>query len=259
MTSIHPADLDRLDRDPHGGPSRLRGRLCAAVGATVFGVLLALSLPLPADAHVRVDPGQAQPGGYTTLTFRVPNESATAGTVRLEVDLPTDTPFTSVSYLPVPGWKAEVVTGELPEPVTVKGTTVAEAPLKVVWTADAGTRIEPGQFQQFTISAGPVPETGSILLPATQTYSDGTVVAWDEPTPASGDEPEHPAPTLYIEDAPPASGHHGTPTVEPGAADDDEAASDPVALGIGIGGLALGGLGVVLAAFALARRRGGSA
>jgi hypothetical protein len=33
--------------------------------------------------------------------------------------LPTDTPFTSVSVNPVEGWKAEVLTGDLPKPVTV--------------------------------------------------------------------------------------------------------------------------------------------
>jgi hypothetical protein len=37
-----------------------------------------------------------------------------------------------------------------------------------------------------------------MVFTATQTYSDGTVVEWDQPTPASGEEPEHPAPTLTI-------------------------------------------------------------
>ena len=251
MTSIHPA---------HSGSKPTRGArpIGAAIGAVALGILLALSLPAPADAHVKVDPGQAEAGGYTTLTFRVPNESATAGTVRLEVDLPTDTPFTSVSYQPLPGWNAEVVSGALPKPVTVKGTPIDEAPLKVVWTAEAGTEIAPGQFQQFTISAGPVPDTGSIPLPATQTYSDGTVVAWDQVATASGDEPEHPAPMLYVNDAPPAD-HHGGPGVTPTESANADG-GDSLALGLGIGGLALGGLGVVLAAFALAfaRRRGGA-
>ena len=39
-------------------------------------------------------------------------------------------------------------------------------------------------------------DPGTVLLPATQTYSDGEVVRWDEPTPSSGEEPEHPAPAL---------------------------------------------------------------
>jgi hypothetical protein len=50
-----------------------------------------------------------------------------------------------------------------------------------------------------------------------QTYSDGEVVAWDQPTPEGGAEPERPAPAFAI-----------TPsdeTNEDGAAADDEAAA----------------------------------
>src|SRR5699024_83855 len=122
--------------------------------------------------------------------------------------LPTDTPFSSVSYQPVPGWPAPVTTATLPEPVKTEHATITEAATKVVWTANANAAIAPGQLQQATITAGPVPATGTVLLPAHQTYSDGTVVDWDEPTPASGAEPEHPAPVLYINDAPPTNGGH---------------------------------------------------
>ncbi|SDY74599.1 YcnI family copper-binding membrane protein [Herbiconiux ginsengi] len=233
-----------------------------ATAAVVVGA------PLAASAHVRVDPGQAVPGSYTTLTFKVPNESATASTMRLEVDLPADTPFTSVSYRPVPGWSAQVITGTLPSPITTGDATITEAPLSVVWTADAGTAgVAPGQFQEFPISVGPVPDTGSVVLPAHQGYSDGSTVDWAEPTPASGEEPEHPAPTLYITEAPPASEEDGAATVTAGAGGDADAAggSDAaavssadgaasLALGFGIGGLVLGALALVLAAVAVLRR-----
>jgi uncharacterized protein YcnI len=234
-----------------------------ATAAVVVGV------PLAASAHVRVDPGQAEPGSYTTLTFKVPNESATANTVRVEVDLPADTPFTSVSYQPVPGWSATVVTGTLPTPITSGDQTITEAPLSVVWTADDGTAgVAPGQFQEFPLSVGPVPDTGQVLLPAHQGYSDGSTVDWAEPTPATGEEPEHPAPTLYITDAPPVAGDDDAATVTAaggtdaaggsgvaaGAGADDDGAATSLALGFGIGGLALGALALVLAAVALLRR-----
>jgi uncharacterized protein YcnI len=242
----------------------------ATLGAatTLLAAAIAVGAPLAASAHVRVDPGQAEPGSYTTLTFKVPNESATASTVRVEVELPADTPFTSVSYQPVPGWSASVVVGALPTPITTGDQTLTEAPLSVVWTADAGTAgVAPGQFQEFPLSVGPVPDTGSVLLPTHQGYSDGTTVDWAEPTPASGEEPEHPAPTLYITDAPPASGEEGAATVTAGAgsagstdasggaaSSDSSAAASSLALGFGIGGLALGALALVLAAVALLRR-----
>ena len=230
-------------------------KFLVGAAAVVAAAGLALSAPLAASAHVRIDPDQASPGGYTVLAFRVPTESATAGTVKLEVDFPTDTPFTSVSYQPVPGWTAAVTTSKLSKPVTIAGATVTEAPTKIVWTADSGVRISSGQFQQFSISAGIVPDTGSMVMPAIQTYSDGTVVKWDQPTPASGEEPEHPAPTLYINDAPPSD---TTPTIvssttaaSPGS---EDSSTDAVALGIGVAGVALAAVALVIAVLALARR-----
>ncbi|MFF1571645.1 YcnI family protein [Leifsonia sp. NPDC058292] len=225
-----------------------------AAGATA---MLLIAAPLAASAHVRVDPGQAAAGGYTTLTFKVPTESATAGTVELVVDLPTDTPFTSVSYQPIAGWTTTVDTEKLAKPVKTDDGAITEAPVKVTWTAESGVAVEPGQFQLFTISAGAVPDTGKVLLPAHQTYSDGSVVDWSEATPASGKEPEHPAPTLYINDAPPAEDGGAalvaTDTPAPTAAS-STSASDAVAIGLGIGGLALGAIALVVAVFAATRR-----
>jgi uncharacterized protein YcnI len=230
-------------------------RTIAATGAAlVAAAALALAAPLAASAHVRIDPDQASAGGYSVLTFRVPTESATAGTVKLEVDLPTETPFTSVSYQPVAGWSAEVTTSKLAKPVKISGATVTEAPTKIVWTADPGVSIEPGQFQEFSVSAGIVPDTGKIMLPAIQTYSDGSVVKWDEPTPASGAEPEHPAPTLYINDAPPTG---TTPTVvssTPAPSVSSGSSVDAAALGMGIAGVVLALGALVVAVLALARR-----
>jgi uncharacterized protein YcnI len=183
------------------------------------------------------------------VTVKVPNESDTATTNRVEVSLPTDTPFTSVRYVPVAGWTAELVTTTLPEPVTVGDSTITEAITSVVWTAAPGSEIGAGQLQLFPLSLGPVPDTGSVSLPADQGYTDGSTVSWDE----SGADAEHPAPVLYINDAP-AADHHG------GAGEDhDEATADAasesttvsgddvLARILGIGGLVVGVVGIVLA------------
>jgi uncharacterized protein YcnI len=216
----------------------------AAMGA---GVLLAVAAPLSASAHVTIDPGQAEPGSYTIVTVKVPNESDTATTNRVELSLPADTPFTSVRYVPVAGWTAELVRETLPEPVTVGDATVTEAVTSVVWTADAGAEIGAGELQLFPLSLGPVPDTGSVTLPADQGYTDGSVVSWNE----SEAEAEHPAPVLYITDAPPADGHGGS---HDAAAVEAAPATTPVASGedvlariLGIGGLVVGAVGIVLA------------
>jgi uncharacterized protein YcnI len=228
----------------------------AASVAAASTALVLLSAPLAASAHVHVDPDQASPGSYATLTFRVPTESATAGTVKLVVDLPAKTPFTSVSYLPLAGWTTTVDTEKLAKPVKTDDGTITEAPIRVTWTADPGVQIAPGQFQQFTVTAGAVPDTGSIELPAHQYYSDGTVVDWDQPTPAGGAEPEHPAPTLYIDDPAPSEGGQAplvaTSAPSPQAAGAGATAT-AVSLAVGVGGLAIGAIALVVAVLALTR------
>lgn len=170
-------------------------RLAVAAGAAA---LLVGVTAQAAEAHVRVHADSTTAGSFSQLTFRVPNEGDNAGTVTVQVTLPQTTPFLDVSTKPLPGWTATVAEQPLPAPVSVEGTTVTKAPRTVTWQAQPGTRIEPGQYQDFDISVGPLPAAGIVLLPATQTYSDGTVVTWDQPTPAGGTEPEHPAPELVV-------------------------------------------------------------
>jgi uncharacterized protein YcnI len=218
----------------------------AAIGA---GVLLVLAAPLSASAHVSIDPGQAAAGSYAVITVKVPNESETASTSTVELSLPTDTPFTSVRYVPVAGWSAELVRTTLPEPVEVGEATVTEAVTSVIWTADAGSEIAAGELQLFPISVGPVPDTGSISLPADQTYTDGSVVSWNE----EGEDAEHPAPVLYVNDAPAEDHHAGATDEVTAAAASTDGGDDVLARILGIGGLVVGVVGVVLAV--TARRR----
>jgi uncharacterized protein YcnI len=221
--------------------SRRRAAL-ARLGAATAGVAILGALTAQAaEAHVRVHADSTQSGSFSQLTFRVPNESETAGTVTVQVTLPQDTPFLDVSTKPLPGWTASVTEQPLPTPVTVEGTTITKAPRTVTWQAQAGTRIEPGQYQDFDISVGPLPAAGTVLLPATQTYSDGKVVAWDQPTPAGGAEPEHPAPELVV-----------TAATATATATSTSATGDPVARLLGGAALVVALAGTVLA---LWRRR----
>jgi len=256
----------RPTRDvPSGHVARRRTPRLLAVGALVAALV---ALPTTADAHVRVIPESTTADGWTTLTFRVPNESETATTTGLTVELPTDTPLLYVSTKPVPGWQATIEKADLPEPVERHGATITQAPVRVVWTASPGAEISQGQFQEFEISAGPLPEAGTTLvLPADQAYSDGTVVSWDEV--ADGDEePERPAPVFTTTadeatDDAEASGASGADAGDADATDADAepvsagadgstgaTGSDPVARGLGVAALV-----AALAAAVLAWRR----
>ncbi|RBY86907.1 YcnI family protein [Blastococcus sp. TF02A-26] len=214
-----------------------------------------------ASAHVRVSSADAAPGGYGELTFRVPNESDTASTVSLRVQIPSDTPLASVSVKPVPGWTATTTTGPIDPPVEVHGSEVTEAVTEITWTADPGAGIAPGQYQTFSISAGPIPEVDELVLPTIQTYDDGREQAWIEPTIEGEEEPESPAPVLALtSDGTDAHGggtqaeseSDATDTSDAVSADDDSDGSGlaVTALVVGVLGLVAGvaGLGMGLAA-----------
>lgn len=174
---------------------RLAVRACALAGL----VCASLAVMVPASAHVTVDSPDAEPGGFGKLVFRVPTESETASTTKLTVHMPEDTPFAFVNAERVPGWDVELKKEKHDEPVKAGGFNVTETVSEVTWTADKDSAIKPGEFGEFAVSVGPLPEkSGELEFTADQTYSDDSTVAWDEPTPESGDEPENPAPTLTI-------------------------------------------------------------
>jgi uncharacterized protein YcnI len=196
-----------------------------AAGVTVLSLGLLGFGAAAADAHVSVRADSTAAGSFSQITFRVPNESDSAGTVKLQVQLPSDTPFPSVSAKPVPGWKINVVEAKLPKPVVDEGTTITKAARTITWTAEKGTQIAPGQYQEFSLSAGPLPDPKEISLPAVQTYSDGEVVEWNQPTPASGAEPEHPAPTFTVVAA--TSSEAGAASASPSSAASSASSSAP--------------------------------
>jgi uncharacterized protein YcnI len=228
-------------------------RTIARASATVAAVtILVFGAPLAASAHVKISLNTASPGEDIALTFRVPNESQTAGTVKVQINLPTKTPFAGATYQPVQGWSAQVFTAKLPKPIRNDGVEVTEAPTKVVFTANPGIQIRPGEFQQFSLALDLTPDTGSVEFPTYQTYSDGHVVKWNEKTPKSGEEPDNPAPTLYITAAPPLSAGGDAIGV---SATDAAASTANSALILGTAGLALGVIALVFGVFAFARSR----
>jgi len=175
----------------------IRCRRIAIIGAFSAGTLLLTATP--ALAHVTVHSDAAAPGAYALLTFRVPTERDDASTTALQVNFPTDTPIASVSVQPHEGWTFKVTTTKLATPIVTHDGSIDSAVSQVTWTADsAETAIKPGEFDQFAVSAGPLPDTTSLSFPALQTYSDGQVVKWIETALPGAAEPAHPAPTLRL-------------------------------------------------------------
>lgn len=229
-----------------------RSAAALVLGAVAVGVF---GLAVPASAHVTVNPSEATQGGYARIAFRVPNESDTASTTKLEVVLPENAPVASVSTMPAPGWTIATEKHKLSTPLEVHDSQITEAVSKITWTASGGAAVKPGQFQEFPVSMGPLPEVDQMVFKALQTYSDGNVVRWIEEPPANGgEEPEHPAPVLKLV----AAAASATPSNAPAArqvseADDDNSAG--LALALGIAGVVAGLAGLALGAAAFARTR----
>ncbi len=214
-------------------------RLKRAGAVVAAAVALALLPASQAAAHVSVSSPDAAPGGFGKLVFRVPSESSTANTTALTIELPSDTPFRFVNVGAAPGWTAEMVTEELPEPVEQDGFTLTEAVTRVTWTAD-GQGLAPHEFSEFELSVGPFPEgVDELTFPATQTYSDGEVVAWADPPNEDGTEPEVPAPVLAL------TGDGGGTAAATDGGDDD--GSDSLARGLALAGVVLGAAALVVA------------
>jgi uncharacterized protein YcnI len=221
------------------------------VGGLVAAFTLALAVP--ASAHVTVNPGTATQGGYAKVTFRVPNETDSTNTTKLQVTLPEQTPIASVSLKPVPGWTLAAEKAVLAKPIEAHGAQITEAVRTLTWTATGDAAIKPGQFQEFDVSLGPLPEADQMVFKALQTYSDGTIVRWiDEPT-TDGTEPEKPAPVLKLTPAAATDAAATTPTV---TAQAETGSDDGNGSWTGIVGIVLGLAALVLGL--LAYRRSGS-
>lgn len=214
-----------------------RAHTTAGLAAVVFTAGWLTGTPMAA-AHVSVDAADAVPGGSAVLTFRVPGESETGAlTTQFSVTLPGGT---SARTELMPGWKARV------DREATAGTVRS-----VTWTAEPGVGVSPDQFALFRVSVT-LPDSASVSFPATQTYSDGTVVRWDEPALPDGSEPEHPAPVLSMDGAPQHDDAHHVPSTQASAAA-PSSRSDITARWLAGAGLLVGAAGVALAL--LSRRR----
>jgi uncharacterized protein YcnI len=194
--------------------SSLRRRILSRVGIGIGAAVAAmLALPAVAMAHVTVKPGSVEGGGYSVVSFRVPNERDDASTTQLRVTLPTDQPMGSVQTTAVPGWKITTNTRQLDEPIEMHGEPLDTVVSEVTWTATDGG-IRPGQFQDFNVSLGQLPESGEMVFNALQTYSSGENVNWNEVSADPAVEPEHPAPVLTIT---PAAAEQGSGAADQGS------------------------------------------
>jgi uncharacterized protein YcnI len=133
----------------------------AAFAVPVVTIILGAGI---ASAHVVVKPAQVGVGTFQTFTTGVPNEKDLA-TVAVKVLIPDG--LESVSPTVKQGWKIDVA-----KQGTGDDTRVTE----ISWTEGS---IPTGQRDDFTFSARVPANETQLNWKAYQTYSDGSVVAWD--------------------------------------------------------------------------------
>ena len=207
----------------------MRGLVTVAVAAFLVGVM-----PAVAFAHVVVTPDTATQGGYAALTFRVPNERDAASTTEIEVQLPVDAPLASVSVKPHPGWSYEITKTRPATPIEAHGAKISEVVGKITWTAtDAKSGIRPGEYDEFSVSAGPLPETDRLVFKTLQHYSNGEVVRWIQEQAPGAEEPERPAPAIRLV---PAGGVTATASTPPTGGRQAAVAEDPTSATASDGG-----------------------
>jgi uncharacterized protein YcnI len=235
----------RLIHDIRNKGDQAVRRIATAVG---IAAIVVLTLASPAFAHVTISPSSAPKGSDAVLTFVAPNESDKgAKMTKLVVQFPQDHPIAEALTEPIAGWSAAATSVKVTTPIQTDSGTVNEAVGTVTWTAASGGGTGEGQFQTFSVSVGLPDVTGSLTFKAIQTYSDGTVVTWDQATVPGGDEPPNPAPVLTL-----TAGENPSTTTP---ATTTSSSSDNTGKTLGIIALIVGGIGLIIAIVALVRGR----
>ncbi len=236
----------------------MRAKMIAAVLATA-----ALVAPAAAQAHISLHPNTIPAGAFATLDVRVPGEQEGAYVTKVDVLFPSG--FTGVDYENVAGWSTHVVETKLATPIQEDGETIDTEVSQIIWswTGPLG-KVNNGQFINFPLSLA-IPEnaTGKALeFKTVQTYSNGQVVHWIEPSLTA----EHPSPRInvtakggLIEEV---AGHEAGPEAGQSAASSSASApatatksSSGASKGLGIAALIIGALGLLIGLIALAAAR----
>jgi periplasmic copper chaperone A len=212
-------------------------RTAPIIAAAVVAASL-VATPVAA-AHVTLNPGEWEAGGFARFAIRVPNERDGAATTKVRLRFPEQ--VISASFQPVEGWKRTVKMARLDEPIDDEGEQITERIDTVTWS---GGRIRPGEFQEFGVSFQvPEEQAGTELaFPAVQTYSNGDIVRWIGPPDA-----DEPAPTVTVTAAASKEGEAPAATATPaagagaGGGEEEGGGSDTlsiVALLVAVAGLA---------------------
>jgi uncharacterized protein YcnI len=217
-------------------------------------------------AHISIHPNTVPAGAFATLDVRVPGEQQGAHVTKVDVLFPTG--FTDVDYEAVPGWSVKVIERKLTTPLHSDGETIDSEIAQLVWTWTGPLgEVSDGQFIQLPLSVAiPSDAAGKALeFRTVQTYSDGQVVHWIDPSL----DAEHPSPRINVtakggaiedvagDEAGPIAGQTGATRSSgaTGEAATNSGASGGASKGLALAALIVGALGLLTALFTLLSTR----
>ncbi|UYM03912.1 YcnI family copper-binding membrane protein [Solicola gregarius] len=218
---------------------RVAAPLIITVGAIALGTV-------PASAHVEVTPSTTVAGEYALLTFSVPHGCDGSATTEIAIDIPKGIDVVTPTIND--GWTIKKQT----EPVPGEGTE-NDRVSRVTYTAK--TPLQDGYRDAFELSM-PLPTEADTTLrfPTLQTCEKGAT-NWNEVAKDGQDEEdlEAPAPSFTLTAAEADSAEQAstdaTPTDASAApeetSDDSSDGLSWTALGVGVAGLAVGGVALV--------------
>jgi uncharacterized protein YcnI len=202
-------------------------------------------------------PGVVAGDSDATIVFRVPDESDTASTVGLKLQLPTDTPIAGLLVAPQHGWTAAITQTKLAKPIQTDDGGDHRSRLRDRLESRPRYRDQARVLRRVHDHRRQTPDgVTTLTFKAIQSYSDGKQVAWiEQPAQGSSAEPEHPAPVLHLPAATgtgPTSAASSVSSAAPTVSATPAATSNKGASkGAATTGIVLGAIGVALGAAAL--------
>ena len=232
--------------------ARWGGRGLAVAATTCAGVLLTASL---ASAHVGVDQDEITAGASTTLTFSFGHGCDGSPTNKLAFQIPDS--IVNAQPIVHPGWDVDIERQPLSAPVEAgHDEEITDRPAVITFTAQPGNEVPDELLDRFSIAFTAPDAAGQLFFKVVQGCVSGEnpwIDEWD----GTGDEPEHPAPSVMVVAGEPGAvaddDHHAETVVTDDADDADDADDDGD--GLAIAALVVGGLALVVGGVALVRSR----
>ena len=227
------------------------------LGTAVATVVVLAVGAAAASAHVGVDKEEITAGASTVLTFSVGHGCAGSPTSSMKFQVPEG--VLNAQPLVKPGWEIAVEREQLATPVeSSHGDPQTDRVAVVTFTADEGNALPNEYRDTFSMSFRAPEAEGELFFKVVQGCETGEN-AWIEEWDGTGEEPEHPAPSVKVVAAVADAGADGATPVADVATSvpvgNTDSSDDGDSNGLAIVALVVGGLGLVVASASLLRNR----